>query len=625
MFVSLLVLFLFSFGFVIVVRWLLLLICPDSGAISLIDEMWLIFLEMTDPGSMTEDNASPGYIKFAGILAGMVGVVIFSMLIAFITTQMDTMLDELKKGHSKVLEAGQTLILGWNDQVLDIIRELVIANESESDASVVVLAEKDKVEMDDEIATSLPDTKTTRVITRRGNTSSPTGLLRISADKAKSAIILATASEGDSEEDKRTSDAKVLKTILALISCQGGENRISIVADLLYESNRELLRTFESEMITAIDSWDILGKILVQTSRTSGLATVYDEILSFAGCELYFYEDGWGGQPFYELPYHFQDGVPIGIRKKNRELVIRPERDTIVEAEDEVLIIAEDDSTIQYSKEMIAKPEDLPFTLRRLEKKVERELILGWHSSLASVITREYTEYLVEGSTVDIMIPNPSQAIIDMVVELQGKHTSLTINPIDLDPMSMADLKKIDPFSYDNIIILSQSERGGSSERVDSETLFILLLLRKILRDSDIQDRKTKLITQVMNSENQELITQTNVDDFLISNKIVTMIFAQISEEAGVRKVYSSIFQEAGSEIYLKPASLYFESFPVRVRFVDMIGIASKREEICLGLRLNKHASNPKKNFGVMLNPKKDEVFKLEAEDTLVVLAEDEL
>ncbi len=76
------------------------------------------------------------------------------------------------KGRSKVVESGQTLILGWNERVIDIIRELIIANESEKKASVVILAEVDKEEMDDGVFTLITDTKTTKIVTRNGSTSS---------------------------------------------------------------------------------------------------------------------------------------------------------------------------------------------------------------------------------------------------------------------------------------------------------------------------------------------------------------------------------------------------------------------------------------------------------------------
>ena len=69
----------------------------------------------------------------------------FSALIAFITTALDQKLNELKRGRSKVIETAHTLILGWNEQrIVEILQELILANESEKDACVVILADKDR-------------------------------------------------------------------------------------------------------------------------------------------------------------------------------------------------------------------------------------------------------------------------------------------------------------------------------------------------------------------------------------------------------------------------------------------------------------------------------------------------
>ena len=103
------------------------------------------------------------------------------------------------------------------------------------------------------------------------------------------------------------------------------------------------------------------------------------------------------------------------------------------------------------------------------------------------------------------------------------------------------------------------------------------------------------------------------------------MILAQLSEEPQIKKLYDDIFQEDGSEIYVKPASLYFEKLPVKVSFASVMGKARKREEICLGLRFGDLSKDANANFGVILNPQKDEVFEIGENDFLVVLAEDEL
>ena len=84
---------------------------------------YITFLELTDPGNMVQDLNSHPWYKVIAVSAGMVGVVMLSSLIAFITTAIDQKLSELKRGHSKVIEEDHTLILGWDEQrVIEVVR-----------------------------------------------------------------------------------------------------------------------------------------------------------------------------------------------------------------------------------------------------------------------------------------------------------------------------------------------------------------------------------------------------------------------------------------------------------------------------------------------------------------------
>ena len=119
-------------------------------------------------------------------------------------------------------------------------------------------------------------------------------------------------------------------------------------------------------------------------------------------------------------------------------------------------------------------------------------------------------------------------------------------------------------------------------------------------------------------------MARAGVNDFIISNRYISMLLAQISEDGEIKRVYDDLFQEDGSEIYLKPASLYFHEFPVDLTYADMIHIAQKRDEVCLGVKIKALENDMDQNFGVKLIPEKNTRYSLQPEDALVVLAEDE-
>jgi ion channel POLLUX/CASTOR len=583
-------------------------------------QIYQSFNHLSDPGTMAYDIDSSFSFKLTAILGGMIGIVIFSTLIAFITTAMDQKIHDLRKGHSKVIEEEHTLILGWNERVMEILRELILANESEDDPCVVILSRREKEDMDDSLALYRPDTGNTRVVTRSGSESSLVNLDVVSVDAARSIIVLAHCNPSANDQEKASSDHIAIKTILAVVASLPDGAAVPIIAEIFHDRNREVVRDISPNVIT-VDADEILAKIMVQTSRSIGLSVVYGEILSFDGCEMYFHEAEWGDVAFGDLPYRFPDGIPMGLRRGD-DLLINPAIDTRLEAGDAILILAEDDSTIDYRPEPIASGRDLPLAGGRTKQGVERELIIGWTPKVETII-REYADYVQDGSAIDVMLRAADAEVRNEIERIDKDLPGVNVSLVDGDPLVTEQLLLAEPFDYDNIIILSQGN-GGDDERTDSETIVILLLLRKIFAAFPEESAKTKLITEVLDSENQALVSRTGVHEFIISNRYISMLLAQISEDGDIERVYDDLFQEDGSEIYLKSAALYFTEFPAEVTYGDMIRIAQKRGEVCLGVKIKAREHDADQNYGVKLIPPKDATYTLQPQDTLVVLAEDE-
>ena len=238
------------------------------------------------------------------------------------------------------------------------------------------------------------------------------------------------------------------------------------------------------------------------------------------------------------------------------------------------------------------------------------------------------SDYIIAGSCIHVLLKKPTEQQVAEIQALDVELDGVEVSLLSKDCLSIDDLMSIKPFEYDNIIILAGNVSGEGhidAARVDSENIVALLLLRRIFSQYPLESKDTKLITEVLDSQNDALVAKAGVHDVIISNRLVSMIMAQIAESRDIEKVYDDIFQEDGSEIYLKPATLYFDSFPLEVRFADMMAIARQRGEICIGVKIKVLEPNKEHNNGVTLIPEKNTVYQLQRDDCLVVLAEDEL
>ncbi len=587
--------------------------------------VYITFLQLTDPGNMAQDILSSAWYKIFAVFAGLAGVVLLSALIAFITTALDQKLNELKRGRSKVIESDHTLILGWNEQrIVEIIRELILANESEDDACVVILADMDKEEMDDILRLQIPYRMTTRVVTRSGRVSTLANLDMVSIEQCRSIIILGSCEDTASPDEKTKSDASVIQTILAA-SGKVHNDEVNIVAEIFNEAYRDIIEDSFSSRVVIVNTSDILAKLLVQTSRSVGLSVVYSEILSFDGCEMYFHEeDDWRNTKFGDLAFYFPDGVPMGVRTAEGDLMLNADVDYVMQEGDEIVMVADDDSTIDFQAEKVIEPTRLRLVNTTLEQQTERELLIGWNHK-APIIISEFADYVVEGSEIDVMLSHPTDAERNAIIQLDEDIDNISINLLELNPLNREHLLSTDPFNYNNIIILAGAGDDLLAQQVDSANIVTLLLLRSIFEQSPNQASQTKLITEILESQNQPIVAQAGVKDIIISNQLVSMIIAQVSEDVDIKDVYDDIFQEDGSEIYLKPLSLYYDKFPLTAKFGDLIKLAQQRSEVCIGVKIKAEETNVGENSGVELIPLKDKEFILTAEDSLVVLAEDEL
>ena len=99
-FISLAVIFVGLLVVIGILRGLTFLILPGEPSQhgrNFFHIVYITFLQLTDPGNMAQDIETSPWFKLYPVVAGLSGALMFSALIAFITTALDQKLNELKK------------------------------------------------------------------------------------------------------------------------------------------------------------------------------------------------------------------------------------------------------------------------------------------------------------------------------------------------------------------------------------------------------------------------------------------------------------------------------------------------------------------------------------------------
>ena len=589
----------------------LLLIADLGPGRNLVRTLFDELLHLLNTGQVGEDDIDDEVFIVTQLVLTLGGIVIFSALIGVITAALDVRLEELRKGRSLVLERDHTLILGWSDAIFTVISELAIANESRRNPSIVILAERDKVEMEDEIRTKVRDLHGTRVVCRTGSPIDLADLAIANPNTSRSIVVLSP--------DSPESDAEVIKTLLAVL--RGPDRRpepFHVVAEIRDMANLEAARLVGRDEAVLINKAETVARLIVQTSRQSGAAAVYKDLMNFDGDELYFRHDAaLEGRSYRDALFAYERCCVLGVRSAaDGRVQLNPPMDRVIAGGDEVVAIATDQATLLAAQHVGASVDE-SVLVRTPPPAIgpQQALILNFNERTAEVVA-ELDNYMAPGSTVAI-------AAEGLDLEGLGKRVggglkNLKVRTLRGHPTDRETLESLNCGRFAQIIVMSP---GGEPDpqRADAQTLITLLHLR------DIADRaglRFTIASEMLDTRNRELAQVTEVDDVIVSDQLISLMLTQVSENPALGQVFADLFQAEGSEVYMRPAEQYVRPGSP-VTFATFMHAAADRGETAFGYRRASDSQDSSANYGVIVNPAMSDQFTVAPGDRLVVLAED--
>ncbi|XP_068665240.1 probable ion channel CASTOR isoform X1 [Aristolochia californica] len=624
----------------------LLLICLGGLALfgvtddSLTDSLWLSWTYVADSGNHTN---SVGFgLKLVSVSISFGGMLIFAMMLGLVSDAISEKFDSLRKGRSEVIEKNHTLILGWSDKLGSLLNQLAIANESLGGGMVVVMAERDKEEMEIDIAKMEFDFKGTSVICRSGSPLILADLKKVSVSKARAVIVL--AEDGNADQ----SDARALRTVLSLTGVKEGL-RGHIVVELSDLDNEVLVKLVGGDLVETVVAHDVIGRLMIQCARQPGLAQIWEDILGFENCE--FYIKPWpqlDGMQFDDVLISFPDAIPCGVKvaSSGGKIILNPEDSYILQEGDEILVIAEDDDT--YA------PAALPMVWRGhlpkdfvIPKSPEKILFCGWRRDMEDMIM-VLDAFLAPGSELWMFNSVPEKErekkLIDGGLDIR-RLVNISLVDREGNAVIRRHLESLPLESFDSILILADESVEDSAIQADSRSLATLLLIRDIqakrlpCRESFVThlhrgsfsqgswigemqqaSDKSVIISEILDPRTKNLLSMSKISDYVLSNELVSMALAMVAEDSQINNVLEELFAEEsvqGNEMHIRQADLYLHE-EEELSFYEIMLRARQRREIVIGYRLSTAER------AVINPPGKSERRKWSSKDVFVVIAEKE-
>ncbi|KAI3826702.1 hypothetical protein L1987_00754 [Smallanthus sonchifolius] len=603
----------------------------------LADCLWLSWSYVADSGNHANSEGVGPRLVSVSISFG--GMLIFAMMLGLVTDAISEKFDSLRKGRSEVVKKDHTLILGWSDKLGSLLNQLAIANESLGGGIVVVMAERDKEEMELDIAKMEFDFRQTSVICRSGSPLILADLKKVSVSKARAIIVL--AEDGNADQ----SDARALRTVLSLTGVKDGL-RGHIVVELGDLDNEVLVKLVGGDLVETVVAHDVIGRLMIQCARQPGLAQVWEDILGFENCE--FYIKRWpqlDGMPFEDVLISFPDAIPCGVKSVARggKIILNPDESYVLQEGDEVLVIAEDDDTYAPVPLPTVWRGNLPKALF-VPNSLEKILLCGWRRDIEDMIT-VLDAFLAPGSELwmfnEVVEGVREQKLIDGGLDIE-RLMNITLVHREGNAVIRRHLESLPLESFDSILILADESVEDSAIQADSRSLATLLLIRDIqakrlpyreakasqgrkgsfsqgswIGEMQQASDKSVIISEILDPRTKNLLSMSRISDYVLSNELVSMALAMVAEDRQINDVLEELFAEEGNEMHIRQADLYIEEGE-ELSFYEILLRARQRREIVIGYR----SGNVEK--AVINPPGKMEKRRWSVKDVFVVIADKE-
>jgi len=569
------------------------------------DSLWWSLNQVLPLRGFERMYHATGIVLAYAFFLSLMGLVVFSVLISLINNTMLGRIEALRRGETPVLERNHVLVLGWNNKVFSVLRQLASL---EPGIKVVILAPREINFMQEELRVAGIQRERITIILRSGVPSNRSELERVAMDYASSIIILSTDAD----------DSESIKSMVLLAAKTDWPGKTpTLTTEIAHEYNYELAKIASRNRLQIVSSAKVISKVIVQTIRNPGLSTIYNELFSHDGNSIYVQQvPECTDVAVADIAYRITDAIPVGITWKQQQdgnlrhaLALNPEPDYEIAADEKLVLLAHGlpvnyESTRKSCQSQLArKDENHP-------RVPHRVLLIGWTDMLHDILL-ELNAHALQGTEIGILSSKTHADACRCIEQREDAALpNLGLEFIEGDAASAAAYEEIDLRTYQSIVVLAD-DRGDKGD-VDTRTLRILLRLSDLRKYDKVL---AHTVVELVDEANRDLIAELEVDDVVISPGVVSAQLAQIARQDVLGPIYRELLSAGGVEISLRPAGDYV-ALDTDCHYDDLIYAAQQKLEIALGLRL------ARKNGEVLLNPSRDKTWCLGKHDQVIVLAQ---
>ncbi len=534
------------------------------------EDFWQSAMRTLDPGTMADDVGwGP---RLVALVVTLFGILIAGALIGIIVSGVERSVEKMQRGRSTVVQSDHVVILGASARLTVIIRQLALAGKTRRRNAIVVLANREPAELNQQIRANGVDLHGSKLVFRWGDPSRTADLGLVAIGRARAVIVLA--------DDEAGNDAGVVKAVLSAGAALDGFDRIPIVAEFGDPRTGDSLLRACGGMVSPLTPMQAIARMTIYTLRQPGLSQVLQELVDFHGADLYIRELGdLDGCRFGDTVFRYSRTRPIGRMRADGTVELNPDPDSTLGLGDRLIVLAEDDrSPTPADQEFIdrARATAQATAPRDSGAREEHILLLGWNS-LGERLVEQLDSTSAPGSSVQIVY-DPRLLSEDDIEIGDTVSLSVTSTAHRARTLSLGDDSRRRKLTS---IVLLGYRAGLSPDDADSRTLLTLMLLRRELDELD--GIAPQVVVELLDADNVDLAHTSGADDYVVSDAIASRLMTQLADQPARRAVLDSLYAVKGSSLDLIDASRL--GLHSEVTFGEIIEVAYSFGLLAIGWR----------------------------------------
>lgn|GEM_PF-6832076 len=598
---------------------------------------WLFFGRALGADAISDKEHLTNAHKLIMLIVTLLSVILIGFAAGLITTFLSACVDQLRMGRQDIAQERHTVLIGWSPTTPNIVKELIDANKSEGGKPIIILANKEKANMDAELRRHIPlnERHGSKVFTRTGSGSRMIDLEMVAAADARAILLLPPSKRGIDD---------IVSTLAAILHNpdiakrveeinEGNANRkpdFTVIAPVGNKAGIELLKSMYGDKVGKWIAHDeAVANLIALAARQSGLSSVYEELFSFAnGSEAYIFPSSdrrqiitknyspnlrkkkcshpvtaVAGRTFREIQHGFEKSCPIGIRAIDGTIELNPRPDRIIENDAELIILAEDNEVchMSFNTETADKHKnDVHFSVAPNQLDLIHTIVFGTGGSATKAL-HQLDKYCKAGSTFTVIVATEEQKRRFEAQAATVTNATMTTKIVPL--IGLDDLREVLADDVNAVIVFPPDEPADSNSdnNPDTRTVRLLLQIRCALKGKKLTPR---IVTEIIDERNLELADIAHAHDAIVSDRIISLYCLQLSENPHLAGVYEELLNPEGNEFSMHPIERY-AVVGQEVDYHHLIAHTSQMRATFVGYQQIEHSRNRERKFGIVLNPPK--------------------